>query len=601
MGIRESDIAAVRAATDLVKLISEHTTVKRVGRSWMARCPMHGERTPSLSISPDKGVYYCFGCQRSGDAITFVREIEGLDFAAAVERLAAAAGIVVEHTAKDDAKRTRRRKLLEAVDAAAGFYHDKLLNSRDAEAAREYLAGRGIGTDTIVRHRLGWAPDGWDVLVSHLDLQGRDLADSGLGFINRADRRQDFFRARVMFPVCDERGAAVGFGGRVLPGAEGPKYINTPASCVVYDKSRVLYGLHTHRREIVRAAEAVVCEGYTDVIAASEAGAATAVATCGTALTEDHIKLLKRFSVERLVLAFDADSGGEQAAGRLHAWEDRYAVRMTVAVLPEGSDPDDYARSNPDGFMAAVNEPVEMLRWQIERSLAHADLSGIGSRAAAARAAARLVAAHPDPLVRDPYLVEIAERCSVEIRELRRTTGQDTDTDAPDAADATDAAAEPPAVTQAESEALRLAVHHPEQAAGWLQPELFCDPVCAEAYRRLRDAGGDIPAAIDGCSPPAARLLAFVAADADSGDRGDVEGVMAAAARLAADRAVRTLTASAKAASSPDAARGYVECVTWIKQQVALLADRHPARRDALDVLLPWLVEYQHSLAVSAS
>ena len=309
MGIEPDDISQVRSATDLVAVIGEHTEIKRVGRQWMARCPMHGERTPSLSVSPEKGVYYCFGCRRSGDAITFVREMEGLGFVDAVERLANRAGISIRYTRADEAaSHKQRRRLLEAVARARDFYHKRLLESPDARPARDYLKSRGYDEDTVRRYRVGWAPDGWDLLAKHLNLTTPNLRSSGLGLVNRNQR--DFFHARVMFPISDERGDPVAFGGRILPGAEGPKYINTSSAAVIYDKSRVLYGLNEHRAEIVRHGQAVICEGYTDVIGAAMAGVTTAVATCGTALTEHHVRLLKRFSADRLVLAFDADAAG---------------------------------------------------------------------------------------------------------------------------------------------------------------------------------------------------------------------------------------------------------------------------------------------------
>ena len=184
MGIVAEDIAKVRAATDIVAIISEHTEIKRSGRQWMARCPLHGERTPSLSVAAEKGVYYCFGCQRSGDVITFVQEIEGLDFAGAVEMLAARAGIHLRYTSQDEsAARSRRKLLLEAVAKAGDFYHQRLLDGRDAGPARNYLRSRGYDGDLVRRWKLGWAPDGWDLLARHLGLSDDDLRDSGLGFV----------------------------------------------------------------------------------------------------------------------------------------------------------------------------------------------------------------------------------------------------------------------------------------------------------------------------------------------------------------------------------------------------------------------------------
>ena len=605
MGIRDADLDAVRAATDLVALIGQHTEVKRSGRSWMARCPIHGERTPSLSISAEKGVWYCFGCERHGDAITFVREVEGLDFVGAVEHLAARAGIVVEQTSGADRGRSRRRHLLDMVEAAAGFYHTALLDSGDAGDARQYLTDRGIDGDTIKQYRVGWAGAGWDRLVRHLDASKDDAVDAGLGRVSaKTGRLLDFFHARIVFPVHDERGSVVGFGGRVLPGGDGPKYMNTSGSCRVYDKSRVLYGLFEHRRHIVKAAEAVVCEGYTDVIGCAQAGIANAVAPCGTALTEDHVKLLKRFSAQRLVLAFDADTAGAAAAARLHEWEAAHSVRMTVAQLPDGSDPGSLAQTDPARLSEAVAEPVEMLRWQVERSLDAADLGSIGSRAAAAATAAKIVAGHPDPMVRDPFLGEIAQRCSVDVAHLRVAAGRvagrpnvssgDAGRDGPrfddgDAPDDGDGVGAP--VSETEAEAVRLALHHSDAVAGWLRAELFCDPVCAEAFTALRAAGGDAAAACAASTSAAGGLLARLAAAGAAPT--DVEGVMAGVARLAAQRALRAMVADAAAASDPAVARHLAECVAWLKQRADLLTVHTAGRGEALREILPWLVEHR--------
>ena len=223
MGIVDEDIAKIRTVTDIVAVIAEHTDIKRSGRQWMARCPLHGERTPSLSVSGEKGVYHCFGCGRSGDAITFVREVENLDFVGAVEHLAKRAGVTLRYTSRDEsAVRARKHRLLEAVTGAVEFYHRRLLAGDDAGRARGYLRSRGYDSAVIRKYRIGWAPDGWDPLARHLDLSDKDLLDSGLGFVNSAGRQQDFFRARVLFPIVDERGDPVGFGGRALPGSDGP-------------------------------------------------------------------------------------------------------------------------------------------------------------------------------------------------------------------------------------------------------------------------------------------------------------------------------------------------------------------------------------------
>ena len=586
MGIVADDIAKVRAATDIVAVISEHTEVKRSGRQWMARCPLHGERTPSLSVSPDKGVYYCFGCQRSGDVITFVQEIEGLDFAGAVETLAARAGIQLRYTSRDEsAARSRRKRLLEAVEKAKDFYHQRLLDGRDAGPARHYLRSRGYDGALVRRWKLGWAPDGWDLLARHLGLADDDLRDSGLGFVNRGGRQQDFFRGRVLFPINDERGEVVGFGGRVLPGSEGPKYLNTSTEARTYDKSRVLYGLHEHRRQIVKEGQAVVCEGYTDVIGCAEAGIELAVATCGTALTEDHVRLLKRFSASRLVLAFDADAAGAAAAARVYAWERQFELEVLVADLPAGQDPGDLSRSDPDELQRAVQDAVPLLQFRVDRALSGADLSTIESRARSAERAVSVVNEHPDPMVRDPSVVAIAERCHVDPDHLRRFASGGPSM-ARARVDGPEGAGAEPRLTP-EDEALQLAIHRPEEVAGYLHETLFGDPVRREAFKALSEQG-TVAAASDFVSPQAAQLLHRLAVDAGSAA---IDDVLARIARLTARRAMNDLRRTAASADDPVLRQQCSVSLAWLKSQTERLEERD-TRTEALADLLPWLIEH---------
>ena len=586
MGIVADDIAKVRAATDIIAVISEHTEVKRSGRQWMARCPLHGERTPSMSVSPEKGVYYCFGCQRSGDVITFVQEIEGLDFAGAVETLAGRAGIQLHYDSRDEgAVRSRKKRLLEAVAKARDFYHQRLLDGRDAGPARNYLRSRGYDGDLVRRWKLGWAPDGWDHLARHLGLSDEDLRDAGLGFVNRGERQQDFFRARVLFPISDERGDVVGFGGRVMPGADGPKYLNTSADAKTYDKSRVLYGLHEHRRQIVKEGRAVVCEGYTDVIGCAEAGIELAVATCGTALTEDHVRLLKRFSANKLVLAFDADAAGAAAAGRVYAWERKFELEVLVADLPAGRDPGDLARSDPDALHRAVEKAVPLLQFRVDRALVGADLSTIESRARSAERAVTVVNEHPDPMVRDPHVMKIAGQCRVDPDHLRRFAAGGASM-APRLDDGGNATAAVDRLTP-EDEALQLAIHRLAEVTNSLHATLFGDPVHREAFKALMDEGG-VVAASDQVSPQAARLLHRLAVDAGTAA---VDDVLARVARLSARRAMNDLRRTAASSEDPSLRQQCSLSVAWLKSQSERL-DERATRTEALSGLLPWLIEH---------
>jgi len=418
MGIVDEDIARVRQATDLVALVSEHTQLRKVGSRWSGLCPFHSEKSPSFSVNQAEGLYYCFGCRVSGDAITFLRELEGLDFVEAVERLAAKAGIALNYTDRaESATRQKRKGLLSKVEEAVDFYHERLKTSPDASAARSYLRSRGFDAEEVARYRIGWAPDSWDVLCRSLRLDSETATATGLGFTNKAGRLQDFFRARVLFPIFDAEGHAVGFGGRIMPGEEGAKYKNSRDSDL-YHKSRLLYGLNWARQAAVRNGRVVICEGYTDVIGFHRAGVPEAVATCGTSLTEDHLKLLSRY-VDKVVLAFDADSAGQAAAERIYAWEKAFNLAVEVVRLPEGSDPDELSRSDPDALAAAVESAEPMLRFRLERVLGAAIADTPEARARRATTALGVVAEHPDPMVRDPYLLEVADRSRLDPSLLR--------------------------------------------------------------------------------------------------------------------------------------------------------------------------------------
>ncbi len=604
MGIHTDDIAKVRDSADLVALIGEHTEIKRSGRSWMARCPMHGERTPSLSVSPEKGVYYCFGCHRSGDAITFVEEMENLDFVGAVESLANRFGVTLRYTTGDEGVvRARKRSLIEAVGKAAEFYHQRLLTAADAGEARSYLRSRGYGGDVVRQYKIGWAPDDWDQLARHLRLSADDLRDSGLGFVNKANRQQDAFRGRVMFPIFDERGDPVGFGGRILPGHEGSKYKNTTTEAVVYDKSKVLYGLHAHREGIVREGEVIICEGYTDVIGFAEAEIPRAVATCGTALTEDHVKLLKRFSANRLVLSFDADAAGLAAAERVYAWEQQYELDVRVADLPPGVDPADLAREDPAELARAVSEAIRFLKFRVDRVLGATDLSSAEGRAQGAQAAVAVVAEHPDPLVRDQYLMEIADRCRIDIRQLRDVAAAGpaqslSPRPAPQSSQDREVSNVPaglddvgdlaPSRITAEDEAIRLTIHRPDEVEGRLSSALFADDIRREAFEGL--SAGGVMAAADRVGSRAAGLLRRLAVDPPDADT-DTEDVLSGMARLAADRVLRDLQRDARNAQSAEDRQGFASAIAWVKTHSENLAERD-ARGPALGQLLPWLIDH---------
>lgn len=419
MGILDEDVARVRAATDIVQVIGQHTQLRKVGQRWSGLCPFHNEKSPSFSVNGQEGLYYCFGCQKSGDVITFVREIEHLDFVAAVEWLAGRAGITLTYTDPDRGEgRKRKARLFEVMERSVDWYHRRLLEGSDAGPARAYLRSRGFDRAMVDEFKVGWAPDRWDELVKALRVPDAVLTDTGLGLRNKAGRQQDFFRGRVLFPIFDDQGRPVAFGGRKLPDTEGPKYQNSRENAL-YNKSATLYGLNWAKADIVQSNEVVVCEGYTDVIGFFRAGLPRAVATCGTALTEEHIRSLKRFT-KRVVLAYDADDAGQNAAERLYAWEEKYEIEIHVIAMPPGSDPDELSRSAPEALVEAVRTAKPFLAFRVARVLDAADTSTPEGRARAAGAAIEVVREHPSPFMRDQYVMEVAGFCRVDEQQIGR-------------------------------------------------------------------------------------------------------------------------------------------------------------------------------------
>ena len=600
MGIVDEDVRKVRDESDIIRIITEHTQLKKTGAQWMGLCPFHGEKSPSFSVNAEKGVYYCFGCQVSGDVIDFVREIEGLDFAGSVEFLAAKTGIPLRYTDQNEGRRRNRRKEhAEIVQKAVDSYHRRLLEDSAARPARDYLRARGYGGEVARRFQIGWAPDDWSLLSRELHLSDEDLKATGLGGINKRGGQYDFFRARIVFPIFDVQGSPVGFGGRKLPDGEGPKYKNTSDAAEYYSKSDVLYGLHWAKAEAGRLDELVVCEGYTDVIGCHLAGIERAVATCGTALTPSHARLIGRFA-RRVVLAFDADGAGQAAAERVYAWEEEFGLQFAVAALPEGSDPGDLAGSDPEALRRAIEHARPFLEFRVDRVLARGDLDSAEGRARAATEAMTLVAEHPDSLVRDQYAMSIADRCQVGIDELRRrgaavvaagprgrTVSSSAGTGGGSGATAGSGVGAMPGTGHLtpDTQALRLFVHRPDLISVHLSPVLFDERLNRAAYLALR-AAGDLHGARAEAKSDVADLLGRLAVQDATDD--EPLGVLTRLAYLAAERAAVRLEAEAR--SSGDLA-GYQPDISFLRTEVIKL--REPVVEVAdIEALLTWLNDH---------
>jgi DNA primase len=528
MAIADDDIERLRSTVSIVDVVGEFVTLRKVGRNWVGLCPFHAEKTASFNVREETGRYKCFGCDQSGDVFTFVQQHEHLDFVGAVEFLANKVGLQLTYTSTEQSReRARRRRLVEAMAAAVEWYHHRLIHDPAARPARDYLRSRGLHGDVARTFKLGWAPDEWDALSRESGIDGELLRATGLAFINRRDRLQDAQRARVLFPIFSDTGDAVAIGGRVLPGSADPaKYKNSPET-PIYSKTKTLYGLNWAKSEIVTSDQAIVCEGYTDVIGFHRVGIARAVATCGTALTEDHVRLLKRYA-SRVVLAFDADAAGQGAAERFYEWEQRYQVQVAVARMSGGLDPGELAQRDPEGLAAAVADAQPFLAFRLRRVIDGAPARTPEDRARLAERAMTVVNEHPDPNVRKLYAGQVASEVGLPVADLvaiaERQTRRPSVTVAP---------VRPQRWREnAEFAAIATLAQEWDSIAGWLIEELFDDDTHRRAFLVLAAAGGDLDAAIESADPDAREVLARAAvADLEVDPDAEARNLIAAAVR----------------------------------------------------------------------
>ena len=406
--ITRESLEALEAAVDMVDLVGGRTPLRRSGARYVGRCPFHDERTPSFSVDPVKKVYYCFGCQRGGDHIKFVRETENLDFAAAVESLADRYGVRLEYeqsSPEDDRRRAERARLFRLLDDAAEFYSRYLWESTEADPARAYLAERGIADETARDFRLGFAPSAWDRVCAAALAKGFTAAELGQAGLSGRGRRGpvDRFRGRLMFPLMDVRGRVRGFGARQMPGGEPPKYLNSPEG-TLFKKADMVYGLDRARNAIASEGRAIVVEGYTDVLALHQAGIANTVASMGTALTEAQVTELRRVC-SSVSLAFDADAAGESASLRGMAIAEAKGLTVRIVALPPGQDPADVVLADRDAFVRSLETAAGVLTFRIGRALAAG-----GTRDELYARSGTILAGAPPSVERDEQVRVVADR-----------------------------------------------------------------------------------------------------------------------------------------------------------------------------------------------
>jgi DNA primase len=423
--ISQKDIEEVRARTNMVDVVGEYVQLKSAGSGeFKGRCPFHDEKSPSFTVSATKGFYHCFGCKVGGNLFDFVAAIESIGFPEVVERLASRLGMTLTYEAggAGNAEHNSRARVLEANKAAADFYRAQF-STPDAAPGRELLASRGFDDAACEPFAIGWAPKGWSALTNHLKTLGFTDDEQVLaGLATKGDRGLfDKFRGRVIWPIRDATNAVVGFGARkIFEDDNGPKYLNT-SETPVYHKSRVLYGIDLAKREISKQQQVVVVEGYTDVMACHLAGVTTAVATCGTAFGDEHIRQLNRILSDdpanpaAVIFNFDPDEAGQKAAMRAFNDASKFNAQTFMAIGPDGLDPSDLRTQRGD---AAVVEMIAnkkpLLEFAIGRSMSKFDLASREGQVGAARAAAVLLSQIQDSVMRSVYEKFVADSTSLD-------------------------------------------------------------------------------------------------------------------------------------------------------------------------------------------
>lgn len=434
--IRNDDVARVRDMAGIAEVVGDHVTLRPAGGgSLKGLCPFHEERSPSFHVTPAKGLYHCFGCQVGGDVIDFLERIEHLTFQEAVEKLAGRFGIELRYEDSGAGPRRpqgERTRLLEAHKAAAAYYAEQL-SSAEAVVGRQFLDERGFDAAAAAHFGVGFAPNSWDALTRHLRSMGFTDRELTVGGLSKEGQRGmiDRFRGRLVWPIRDITGETIGFGARkLLEDDQGPKYLNT-SETPIYRKSQVLYGIDLAKRAIAKQRKAVIVEGYTDVMACHLAGIETAIATCGTAFGEDHVKILRRLLMDndtfggQVVFTFDGDAAGQKAAMRAFEDDQRFVAQTFVAVEPNGLDPCELRQKHGDAAVVAlVEKPVPLFEFAIRSVLAGHDLDQPAGRVAALRTAAPVVAQIRDRSLRPEYARSLAGWLGMEIKPVQDAVTQ---------------------------------------------------------------------------------------------------------------------------------------------------------------------------------
>ncbi|MFA4833856.1 MAG: DNA primase [Patescibacteria group bacterium] len=417
-------VEEIKSRLDIVEIIREYIPLKPAGINFRALCPFHREKSPSFIVSSEKQIWHCFGCGRGGDVFSFLMEIEGLGFAEVLRNLAPRAGVTLKR--QDPKLTSQRNRLLDIMEATVNYYH-KALEREEAKSVRQYLAGRGLRDETIGSWQIGYSPDSWDDLINLL--RGKGYSENEIflaGLSTKKDNSARFynrFRDRIMFPIFDASGAAVAFSARVRSEKEGEekmgKYINSPAT-MIYDKSRILFGLDKAKMAIKNEDLAIIVEGQMDIITAHQNNFKNVVASSGTALTGEQIKLLKRYT-NNIALGFDMDQAGQMASDRGIREALAAEMNIKVIIIPSGKDPDECIRNNPENWAAAVKEAKPIMQYYFDKIFFGLNLEEVGDKRRAAKEILPILFKLGSRIEQDFWLKKLAEKIEVEENILRET------------------------------------------------------------------------------------------------------------------------------------------------------------------------------------
>lgn len=428
----------VKSSLDIVEVVRRHVILKKSGSGYVGCCPFHKEKTPSFHVNPARGIFKCFGCGEGGNAITFLMKITNSSYPDVIRSEAAALGLEIKEASYSDNGYVEKRKgAEEALKRAAQFYFERLQNSPDAELARNYLKNRGISDETVKEYMLGYAPGNFDELQKHLkDIKPEYLEAAGLIVkTENSNTFRDRFRARLIIPIFDERGNVVAFGARALKEGQNPKYLNSPDT-ILYNKSKILYGIHKAKEAMRTEDFVLICEGYFDVISVQTAGIKNAVASCGTSLTKEHVGMMAKYCPsKKIYLAFDTDAAGQKATersaglikeafeglGQIKSFDesflpvsaDKYACEIRVVVPPDGKDPDEYIREyGAEAYIKYIKNAPLLLDYELDKLIESCDMTPTGKLKTVKKILV-LTEEIENPLIQNEYIRKISAKLDI--------------------------------------------------------------------------------------------------------------------------------------------------------------------------------------------